>query len=155
LERLSRYLGKKNSAAAMTDWGKHLPRKAGETDPPAEVKKMAEAFRAEVKAALSRPQGKAEAMVNALVGEGGVFPLKDAEVARGMSPDQKATYERIKAEHTELAKKAPPPVTMTHGLAEATPTDLKVALRGNPNKTGDVAPRRFLHVIAGDNPKRF
>ena len=32
---------------------------------------------------------------------------------------------------------------------------MKVALRGNPNKPGEVAPRRFLHILAGDNPKKF
>jgi Protein of unknown function (DUF1553)/Protein of unknown function (DUF1549)/Planctomycete cytochrome C len=155
LDRLTRYLGKKTAATAMSDWSKHLPRKPGDTDPPAEVKKMAEAFRAEVKAAVAKPQGKAENMVNALFGDGGVFPLKDADVAAGMSPDRKATYDKMKAEQVELAKKAPPPVAVTHGLVESAPTDLKVALRGNPNKTGDVAPRRFLHILAGDNPKKF
>ena len=155
LDRLSRYLGRKNVAAAMTDWGKHLPKKPGETDPPAEVKKMAEAFRAEVKAAVAKPQGKAGDMVNALFGDKGVFPLRDADVAAGMSPDRKATYEKMRAEQAELAKKAPPPVKVAHGLVETTPTDLKVYLRGNPAKQGDVAPRRFLHVLAGDNPKRF
>src|SRR5205823_3805637 len=65
------------------------------------------------------------------------------------------TYDKMKTEQADLAKKAPAPVTVTHGLIESTPTDLKVALRGNPNKPGDVAPRRFLHILAGDNPKKF
>jgi hypothetical protein len=30
-----------------------------------------------------------------------------------------------------------------------------VAVRGNPSKPGDVAPRRFLRIVAGDDPKRF
>jgi mono/diheme cytochrome c family protein len=156
LDRLSKYLGRKNIAAAMSDWGKHLPRKPGEADPPAEVKKMAEAFRTEVKAAVAKPpQGKTGDMVNALFGDKGVFPMKDEDVAAGMSPDRKAAYEKMKAEQAELAKTAPPPVTVTHGLVETTPTDLKVALRGNPNKPGEVAPRRFLQVLSGTNPKRF
>jgi hypothetical protein len=158
LDRLSRYLGKKNVAAAMSDWGKHLPKKAGGAEPPAEIKKMAEAFRAEVKAAAAKPQAaaaKPNDMMTALFGDKGVFPLKDEDVAAGMSPDRKATYEKMKAEQVVLAKHAPPPVTMTHGLVESTPTDLKVALRGNPNNPGEVAPRRFLHILAGDNPKKF
>lgn len=155
LDRLTRYLNKKNVAAAMTDWGKHLPKK-GAAEPPAEITKMAEAFRTEVKAAVAKPQqGKTGDMVNALFGDNGVFPMKDADVAAGMSPDHKATYEKMKAEQAELAKKAPAPVQTVHGLNEATPTDLKVYLRGNPAKQGDVAPRRFLHIIAGNDPKKF
>jgi hypothetical protein len=156
LDRLSRYLGRKNVAAAMSDWGKHLPKKAGDTDPPAEIKKMAEAFRAEVRATAAKPQAsKGNDMMTALFGDKGVFPLRDADVAAGMSPDRKASYEKMKAEQAELAKHAPPPVPVTHGLVESTPTDMKVALRGNPNNPGPVAPRRFLHILAGNNPKRF
>ena len=44
---------------------------------------------------------------------------------------------------------------MTHGLAEANPVDLKVYIRGNPAKQGDVAPRRFLRIVAGDNATPF
>src|SRR3954468_18853461 len=85
-------------AAAMSDWGRHLPKKPGEADPPAEVKKMAEAFRAEVKAAVGKPpSGKAGDMVTALFGDKGVFPMKDEDVAAGMSPDRKATYDKMKA----------------------------------------------------------
>jgi hypothetical protein len=155
LDRLSKYLGKKNVAAAMSDWGRHLPKKS-DAVAPTEVTKMAEAFRAEVKAAVGKPpSGKPNDMITALFGDKGVFPLKDEDVAAGMSPEHKATYEKMKTEQAELAKRAPPPVTVTHGLLESTPTDLKVAIRGNPNKPGDVAPRRFLHILAGDNPKKF
>jgi hypothetical protein len=157
LDRLSKYLGKKNVAAAMSDWGKHLPRKASDSEPPVEIKKMAEAFRTEVKAAAAKPQttGKPNDMMTALFGDKGIFPIKDEDVAAGMSPDRKATYDKMKTEQTELAKHAPPPVPMTHGVVDTTPTDLKVYVRGNPAKQGDTAPRRFLHIIAGDNPKRF
>src|SRR5262249_30746884 len=114
LDRLSRYLGKKNVAAAMTDWGKHLPKKPAEAEPPAEHRKRAEAFGAEVKTAAAKPQAaaaKANDMMVALFGDKGVFPLKDEDVAAGMSADRRVAYEKMKSEQAELAKKAPPPVT--------------------------------------------
>src|SRR5262249_18478466 len=41
-------------------------------------------------------------------------------------------------------------------LAEgAKPADLKVHIRGNPATLGEDAPRRFLTVLAGDDPPRF
>jgi hypothetical protein len=155
LDRLCKYLGRRNIASAMTDWGRHLPRKPGDADPPDEVKKMAEAFRSEVKAAIARPQGKPGEMVTALFGDKGVFPLTDAEAVAAMSAQDKAAYEQMKTEHEALKKAAPPPVATTHGVVETTPTDLKVYVRGNPAKQGDIAPRRFLRVIAGDIPKTF
>jgi hypothetical protein len=47
------------------------------------------------------------------------------------------------------------PLPFTHGLAETGSADMKVFLRGNPAKLGDVAPRRFLKVLAGDEATPF
>ena len=52
LDRLTRYLAKKNTPSSMNDWDKHLPKKAGASDPPDEVK-MADAFRDQVKEAVA------------------------------------------------------------------------------------------------------
>lgn len=50
---------------------------------------------------------------------------------------------------------APPGFDTTHALKETGNADMKVALRGNLRKTGDVAPRRFLRILAGKEPTRF
>lgn len=155
LDRLDKYLAKKGIAASMSEWGKHLPKKPSDADPPDEIKKMAEAFCKEVKAAIAKPQGKPGEMVQALFGDKGVFPITDNEATSAMSKDRKTEYTRLKSEHDDLKKHAPPPVPVTHGLSETTPVDLKVYVRGNPARLGDLAPRRFLHIIAGDDPKRF
>ncbi len=42
-----------------------------------------------------------------------------------------------------------------HTLAEAGNRDMKVALRGDLRKPGEVAPRRFLRILAGADAKRF
>ena len=42
-----------------------------------------------------------------------------------------------------------------HAMAEGGGQDMRVALRGNRLKPGEIAPRRFLQVIAGDDPPRF
>ena len=47
------------------------------------------------------------------------------------------------------------PLPIAHGLAETSPTNMKVFLRGNPAKLGEVAPRRFLKILAAENPKPF
>ena len=40
-------------------------------------------------------------------------------------------------------------------LAEVSSTDMKVFIRGNPAKLGDVAPRRFLKVLVSTEPASF
>ena len=42
-----------------------------------------------------------------------------------------------------------------HAMVEGGGQDMRVALRGNRLKPGEIAPRRFLQVIAGDDPPRF
>ena len=56
----------------------------------------------------------------------------------------------------EVTQQALPPVyPRAHAMVEDGNSDLRVALRGNLLKPGEIAPRRFLTVIAGDDPPRF
>ncbi|HTU20764.1 MAG TPA: DUF1553 domain-containing protein, partial [Gemmataceae bacterium] len=52
-------------------------------------------------------------------------------------------------------KAAPPAPPMVHTLSEGKPVNMRVYLRGNPDKEGEVAPRRFLRILAGDHPPPF
>jgi hypothetical protein len=53
-------------------------------------------------------------------------------------------------------KKTVPPVpSMVHTLAEGEPTDMHVYRRGNPDREGELAPRRFPRILAGENPPLF
>ncbi len=61
----------------------------------------------------------------------------------------------MRRELAQLKKKAPPAPPMVHTLSEGQPANMRVYLRGNPDKEGDVAPRRFLRILAGDNPPSF
>jgi len=45
---------------------------------------------------------------------------------------------------------------VVHAVAEgAKPADIRVHIRGNPANLGEEAPRRFLAIIAGDDPPAF
>ncbi|MEQ1826293.1 MAG: PSD1 and planctomycete cytochrome C domain-containing protein [Pirellula sp.] len=71
------------------------------------------------------------------------------------APEDESQLERWKVELAELEKNAPPAVDTAHTLHDTGNEDMKVALRGNLRKTGDLAPRRFLRVISGAEPVRF
>jgi hypothetical protein len=61
----------------------------------------------------------------------------------------------MRRELEQMKKNAPPAPAMLHTLSEGQPADMHVYLRGNPDKEGEVAPRRFLRILAGDNPPPF
>lgn len=44
---------------------------------------------------------------------------------------------------------------MLHIVEDGTPKDLNVFLRGNPDRKGPLAERRFLRVLSSDNPQPF
>jgi hypothetical protein len=157
LDRMNKYLNRKSPGVpALEKWQKNMPKPGAKPEPPADVVSAAEAFRDFVKAAVGKAGEKPKAdLIQALFGDKGVFPVTETDVVGKMTPECKQQYEALKKEHAEVVKAMPPAPPVAHGIAEASPVDLKVYVRGNPAKQGDVAPRRFLHVVAGNDPPRF
>ena len=69
--------------------------------------------------------------------------------------DENSELEQWKAELAVLEKNAPPAYPIAHSLHDTGSSDMKIALRGNLLKTGDVAQRRFLRILAGTEPTRY
>ena len=93
---------------------------------------------------------------NGLFGDTGVFAPNDNELKAKLPPEKSKSFEEMKAElvklqKTDMSKSLP----VAHALVEVTPANMKIFLRGNPTKFGDEAPRRFLKILAGDNPPLF
>ncbi len=156
LDRLSKMLkAKAGSMPGLADWAKLMPKK-GDTAVPEAVRALAAAWRDTVKIVLADAKHKSRNdVVAGLFGDKGVFIIADGEAVSSMPPAQKTTYDDLKSKHTKLVKDAPPPPPSVHGLNEAAPVDMKVFVRGNPTKFGELAPRRFLRILAGDSPAKF
>jgi hypothetical protein len=80
--------------------------------------------------------------------------LQKAEKSKA-TPEGKQRIKDLQAEMEKLKKESPPAPPMAHALADATPADMHVYVRGNPAQQAEVAPRRFLRVLAGDDPPHF
>ncbi|WP_020470542.1 PSD1 and planctomycete cytochrome C domain-containing protein [Zavarzinella formosa] len=156
LDRMSKML--KNKGANMpglADWAKNLPKK-GDKNVPDTVQALAAAWRDTVKTVMADAKHKnRNEVMNALFGDKGVFILAEGDAVSIMPPEEKTKYDGLKTEHAKLVKEAPPTPSMVHGISETNPVDLKVYIRGNPAKQGELAPRRFLKIIAGDDPVKF
>ncbi len=63
-------------------------------------------------------------------------------------PGVRGSEAEIRGQLAGLVEKGPFP--MAYGVAEGTPRDARVQLRGEPSNPGEVAPRRFLEVLGGD-----
>ena len=69
-----------------------------------------------------------------------------------MSPEDAKKYQSLKQKLNSEKPKLPP---LVHGLYEAEVRDLKINIRGNPKKFGEVAPRGYLRILNGGNELNF
>jgi hypothetical protein len=72
-----------------------------------------------------------------------------------LGDEAKKKLANMRRELEQVKKSASPPPPVVHTLSEGKAANMKVYLRGNPDKEGEVAPRRFLRILAGDNPPPF
>ena len=77
------------------------------------------------------------------------------QAKREATADEAKSLADMQAKLEQLKKTAPAKYEFVHALADAGSQDMRVALRGNLRKPGDVAPRRFLRILAGEDPSRF
>jgi cytochrome c553 len=85
----------------------------------------------------------------------GVCGVAAAQAEALLPPEEQKALAALRAEQQDLKKTAPPMYPTIHTIAEASAADMKVYQRGDPDREGEVAPRRFLRVLAGDEPPRF
>src|ERR1051325_5668643 len=99
---------------------------------------------------------KTELLNNLFYTDNSVFQLSDKQVRALLTESQKKQLDDMTTTLTCLQKSDDAkPLPIAHGLTETTPANMKIFLRGNPAKLGDEAPRRFLKILAGDEPAKF
>lgn len=90
---------------------------------------------------------------------GGVFYYgaeEGLEVDRFLSPVWQGHLDRMRAELKRLEESGPEPYPFLHSYRDLEkPKDLRVAIRGDRKNLGDVAPRRFLHILSDGTPESF
>ncbi len=74
---------------------------------------------------------------------------------REASPTEQKQLEELDNQLAKLKENSPATPELSHQLSESGDRDMYVALRGNPLKTGPLAPRRFLRILAGPTPELF
>ena len=95
-------------------------------------------------------------LLTAVLGDKGALSVGDDEVERLLPAVEKTAFLALKAEVEATKKSVPPIYALAHGIRDATPADMKVFVRGDPARTGELAPRRFLRILSGEaEPTRF
>jgi hypothetical protein len=86
----------------------------------------------------------------------GLLVFRGWGLERQLSGDRRQHVEDLRADIKAMEAAAPPKFTYAHGVREADePSNLKLALRGNPMRLGDEVPRRFLSVLSEGEPAAY
>jgi cytochrome c553 len=173
LEQWWRYLFRRgnNMRAHLAEWRKATSGLSGNADlsrdpvAVARVMAAANAFQADLQALLrerdallaaGKPFDRARAdRLREVFSPQGLFKLNPRQVEARLGAPARGKLAELRTELNGRQKAVPPLPPLAHSLTEGTTGDMRVYLRGNPHKEGDVAPRRFLRILAGDNPPRF
>ncbi len=87
---------------------------------------------------------------------GGVYFLGPDEIERMLNPAWVRYLDRQEAELKALEEAVPPLYPYIHGYRDSDePKDLQIAIRGDKENLGPVAPRRFLRILSRGEPKPF
>ncbi len=74
---------------------------------------------------------------------------------RDPTDQEKAEIKTWQEKTKELKATAPPKYDFAHTIHDSGSNDMKIALRGNLLKSGEVAPRRFLRIVEGQARDHF
>jgi len=90
-----------------------------------------------------------------IIGEKGLFAMELKDIEAKLPEVFRQTLSVQRSELETLRRESPEMYPMAHVIAEANPSDLQVMVRGNPANRGELAPRRFLHILSNQTPRPF
>jgi len=124
-----------------------------------EVRTAAVAMQKQVKGDINKAKlnkMQTELLNSLFFADNSVFQLSDAQIRKLLPDEKQKQLDDMSTTLTKLQKSEDAkPLPIAHGLVDDKVGDVKVMLRGNPAKLGEVAPRRFLKVMAGDDAAKF
>ncbi len=90
-----------------------------------------------------------------LAGPKGLCSIPADKIEGLLDTPRKEEMVALRQRVDELKKVAPPKYPFAHSLADGQPANMKIHVRGNPNRTGEEVPRRFLAILADGEPAAF
>ena len=90
-------------------------------------------------------------LLTKVLGKDGPFTVRDEDIQNFLPSDQRSEFEQLRSAAEKAKQTAPAMYGVAHSYAEGNVADMKVFVRGNPARQREVAPRRFLRILAGED----
>ena len=96
-----------------------------------------------------------EDLIAKIFGKDGPLAVRDEDVEKFLTVEKREQIALLRAQVEDAKKTAPAMYPIAHAYTEANVADMKVYVRGNPANQREVAPRRFLTILAGQDQPLF
>lgn len=83
-------------------------------------------------------------------GDGGLFRLPDDQFQDTLTEVEVTELAQLQTQLDEARKAAPAMYPSAHAIRDNNPQNMKVFVRGNPARQGEIAPRQFLRILSND-----
>lgn len=90
-----------------------------------------------------------------VLGKDGPFAVSDDDLENFLTGEKRDELINLRAGVEDAKQTAPAMYAVAHSYTEARSADMRVFVRGNPAREREVAPRRFLRVLAGEDRAHF
>jgi cytochrome c553 len=101
------------------------------------------------------PNNPGKDVLSTVLGKDGPFAVSDDDLENFLTGEKRDQLIGLRADFEDAKKTAPPMYPVAHSYTEANAADMRVFVRGNPARQREVAPRRFLRVLAGEDRPLF
>lgn len=101
------------------------------------------------------PISSGKDVLSIVLGKDGPFAVSDDDLENFLTGEKRDQLLKMRADLEDTKKTAPPMYAVAHSYTEAKSADMRVFVRGNPAREREVAPRRFLRVLAGEDRAQF
>ena len=104
---------------------------------------------------IDGPSKPGNDLLSIVLGKDGPFAVSDADLENFLTGEKREQLIKLRADFEDAKKTAPPMYAIAHSYTEGSVADMRVFVRGNPARQREVAPRRFLRILEGEERTHF
>ena len=104
---------------------------------------------------LNNPINAGKDIISVVLGKDGPFAVSDNDIENFLSGEKLEQLSQLRTELEASKQNAPSMYPIAHSYTESKASDMQVFVRGNPARKREIAPRRFLRILAGENREHF
>ncbi|MFP6761994.1 MAG: DUF1549 domain-containing protein, partial [Planctomycetaceae bacterium] len=104
---------------------------------------------------VNSPVKPGQDLLTVVLGKDGPFAVSDKDLENFLTGTKRKQLQQLRSE-AELAKKTSPQMyAVAHSYTEGSIADMRVFIRGNPARQKEIAPRRFLRILEGEERSHY